>query len=60
VAVTGYGHEEARVRSEKAGFDRHLVKPVDPQTLCELLAEIGTTQEVRVPSGEATSGNPPS
>jgi PAS domain S-box-containing protein len=60
VAVTGYGHEEARVRSEKAGFDRHLVKPVDPQILCELLAEIGTAQEVRVPSGEATSGNPPS
>jgi PAS domain S-box-containing protein len=41
VAVTGYGHEEARVRSEEAGFDRHLVKPVYPDALFELLAEIG-------------------
>jgi PAS domain S-box-containing protein len=40
VAVTGYGHEEARARSEDAGFDRHLVKPVDPEALCELLADI--------------------
>jgi CheY-like chemotaxis protein len=41
VAVTGYGHEEARVRSEEAGFDRHLVKPVYPDALFELLTEIG-------------------
>lgn len=41
VAVTGYGHEEARVRSAEAGFDRHLVKPVYPDALLELLAEIG-------------------
>ena len=41
VAVTGYGHEEARARSRDAGFDRHLVKPVVPEALCELLAEIG-------------------
>jgi CheY-like chemotaxis protein len=40
VAVTGYGHEEARARSEDAGFDRHLVKPVDPEALCKLLADI--------------------
>ena len=29
VAVTGYGREEDRRRSRDAGFDRHLVKPVD-------------------------------
>ena len=40
VAVTGYGHEEARARSREAGFDRHLVKPVYPETICALLAEI--------------------
>jgi CheY-like chemotaxis protein len=60
VAVTGYGHEEARVRTEKAGFDQHLVKPVDPETLCELLAEIGNTQAARLAGGEATLGNPSS
>lgn len=39
VAVSGYGHEEAVRRSLQAGFDRHLVKPVDPDLLCGLLAE---------------------
>jgi two-component system CheB/CheR fusion protein len=38
VAVTGYGQEEYRRRSFAEGFDRYLVKPVDPSTLRELLA----------------------
>lgn len=41
VAVTGYGHEEARMRSREAGFDQHLVKPVYPEAICALLAELG-------------------
>ena len=41
VAVTGYGHEEARTRSEEAGFDQHLVKPVLPEALGKLLEAIG-------------------
>ncbi|MBI5330991.1 MAG: response regulator [Betaproteobacteria bacterium] len=40
VAVTGYGHEEARLRVREAGFDRHLVKPVEPETICDLLTKI--------------------
>ncbi|MBU4499691.1 MAG: PAS domain S-box protein [Gammaproteobacteria bacterium] len=51
VAVTGYGHEAARARSEAAGFDRHLVKPVDPEILCELLSEIGRVQTDRASGG---------
>jgi signal transduction histidine kinase/DNA-binding response OmpR family regulator len=38
VAMTGYGQEEDRRRSREAGFDHHLVKPVDPQVLRQLLA----------------------
>ena len=38
VAVTGYGQEEDRRRAEDAGFDGHLVKPVDMQKLWRLLA----------------------
>ncbi len=38
VAVTGYGQDEDRKRAREAGFDRHLVKPVEPTTLEELLA----------------------
>jgi PAS domain S-box-containing protein len=37
VALTGYGQEEDRWRSCEAGFDRHLVKPVDLDTLQALL-----------------------
>ena len=38
VAVTGYGQEEDRRRAADAGFDGHLVKPVDVQKLWRLLA----------------------
>ena len=41
VAVTGYGHEEARRLSEEAGFDLHLVKPVYPEVLADLLVDVG-------------------
>jgi CheY-like chemotaxis protein len=33
VAVTGYGQDEDRIRSREAGFNEHLTKPVDPDTL---------------------------
>jgi two-component system, chemotaxis family, CheB/CheR fusion protein len=38
VAVTGYGDEKNRRRSLEAGFDCHLVKPVAPDVLQNLLA----------------------
>jgi signal transduction histidine kinase/DNA-binding response OmpR family regulator len=38
VALTGYGQEEDRQRGREAGFDQHLVKPVDPPVLASLLA----------------------
>jgi len=37
VALTGWGQEIDRRRSREAGFDMHLVKPVDPATLCDML-----------------------
>jgi signal transduction histidine kinase/ActR/RegA family two-component response regulator len=33
VALTGWGQDEDKARSHAAGFDRHLVKPVEPLTL---------------------------
>jgi signal transduction histidine kinase len=39
VAVTGYGLPEDRARTREAGFDVHLVKPVDPAELTEVLAK---------------------
>jgi CheY-like chemotaxis protein len=37
VAVTGYGLPEDRARTREAGFDLHLVKPVDAATLVAVL-----------------------
>ncbi|AMV40788.1 ATP-binding protein [Planctomyces sp. SH-PL62] len=41
IAVTGYGQEEDRRRSRDAGFDHHLVKPVDFDVLASLIGEPG-------------------
>jgi CheY-like chemotaxis protein len=41
IALTGWGQEDDRRRSEEAGFNGHLVKPVDYDKLLELL-EVGT------------------
>ena len=38
IALTGYGQENDRHRSRSAGFDYHLVKPVDMSVLENLLA----------------------
>jgi len=38
IAVTGWGDEEHRRQSAEAGFDLHLVKPVDPTALGNVLA----------------------
>jgi PAS domain S-box-containing protein len=37
IAVTGYGQEQDRRKTREAGFEHHLVKPVDPEELAALL-----------------------
>jgi signal transduction histidine kinase/CheY-like chemotaxis protein len=49
VALTGWGNSDDRARSKAAGFDRHLVKPVDPRELMALIAE-GRDRPVHVES----------
>jgi CheY-like chemotaxis protein len=39
VAMTGWGGEENRLRTRDAGFDAHLVKPVDSAALLKLLTD---------------------
>ena len=46
VALTGWGQDSDRRRSREAGFDSHLVKPLDLETLTDLLA--------RLPSSSST------
>jgi CheY-like chemotaxis protein len=45
VALTGWGQDEDRRRSEEAGFDAHLVKPVDENALRELLGGLGARKQ---------------
>ena len=40
VALTGWGQDEDRRRTSEAGFDYHLVKPVESGQLVKVLAEV--------------------
>jgi CheY-like chemotaxis protein len=53
IAVTGWDHEENRRRIVDAGFDAHLVKPVDPSAVADLLAS-----RFRAPRGARTAEAP--
>ncbi|HYQ90649.1 MAG TPA: hypothetical protein VES89_00890, partial [Candidatus Competibacteraceae bacterium] len=45
IAQTGWGQEQDRRKSAEAGFDGHLIKPVDPAALTELLASLTSERE---------------
>ena len=38
VALTGWGQESDRRRTKEAGFDHHLIKPVEMSVLTQLLS----------------------
>jgi PAS domain S-box-containing protein len=44
VALTGWGQDEDRRKSQEAGFNGHLVKPVELADLMKLLADLTTTR----------------
>ena len=44
IAITGYGQENDRKVTVAAGFDHHLVKPVDTAVLSSILARVGTNR----------------
>ena len=45
VAVTGWGQADDHRKSKEAGFDDHLVKPVNPEAVMELLAQLRSGQD---------------
>jgi len=51
IALTGYGQEEDRKRSKEAGFDYHLVKPVEPEALQHLLNSVPTAASSQMAEG---------
>jgi two-component system CheB/CheR fusion protein len=40
IAATGFGRQEDRARSEEAGIDHHLVKPLDLNALAEIIGQL--------------------
>ena len=44
IAMTGWGQDDDVRRSTAAGFDHHLVKPVDPSALVALLLKVSTAR----------------
>ena len=48
IAVTGWGQEDDRRRSHLAGFDHHMVKPVDPEVLTKMLAGLDVGDEYQL------------
>jgi CheY-like chemotaxis protein len=42
IAMTGYGQDTDRSRSQEAGFDHHLVKPVDAEELEQLIIKLSS------------------
>jgi len=47
IALTGWGQEEDRRRSQKAGFDYHLIKPADFSALETLLISLKSRPEIQ-------------
>ena len=50
IAVTGWGQESDRQRSFAAGFDFHLVKPVDLEKLNQLLSKVSALDTAATPA----------
>ena len=50
VALTGWGRPDDRMRSKDAGFDVHLTKPIDAQTLDQTLSGAVQRQRSRTPA----------
>ncbi|OZI07234.1 hypothetical protein BWI93_15820 [Siphonobacter sp. BAB-5385] len=40
IAVSGYGQQEDKQKSQEAGFDEHLTKPVDIEALIQVLSRL--------------------
>jgi signal transduction histidine kinase/DNA-binding response OmpR family regulator len=55
LALTGYGQKEDQLAAGRAGFDRHFVKPADPDTLASCIA---TWLHARSTSGTAVQARP--
>jgi DNA-binding response OmpR family regulator len=54
VALTGWGEDRDRARAHEVGFDAHLVKPLEHETLLAILAAPPTAAETVQPGIDST------
>jgi signal transduction histidine kinase/ActR/RegA family two-component response regulator len=59
VALTGWGQDEDKRRAREAGFDYHLVKPVDPELLARALAQKNPPAPGNKPTPDVEPDPPP-
>lgn len=52
VALTGYGHEADKQRSQEAGFNQHLVKPADSSQIQQILENVSTRVTEAIENGK--------
>jgi CheY-like chemotaxis protein len=45
IALTGWGQKQDRQRTQEAGFDAHLTKPVNYDAIMEILVKLATSKE---------------
>ena len=53
IAITGWSQPMDHQLSREAGFDHHLVKPVDPSALVALIKEVSSGQAVNRPGTDS-------
>ena len=51
IALTGWGQEDDRLKTQEAGFDGHLIKPVEPAVLLDLLNSWNPTLRTTLSAG---------
>jgi signal transduction histidine kinase/ActR/RegA family two-component response regulator len=59
IALTGWGSDEDRMRSQRVGINQHLAKPVNPQSLMALISEF-RQMSARPRGAEASAAPEPS
>jgi len=51
IALTGWDEDQEGRRTKAAGFDHHLVKPVEPDALQDLLASVPSPAQIEAHAG---------
>jgi len=58
IAISGYGMQADQIRSREAGIDLHLVKPVEPEILEQILGKLKATLVPVVENCRSETGSP--